>query len=169
MRAALAGLIFLIAIEASAQNRLSRQPRSNSSRDRSTYQQAVLSLPLNGRQQEFLIANSSWAGVATAATMLDVTTTSRCISRYADCQEGNPLLGPHPSTAAKLYGLSFSMLSGQMLASAWMRRKMPNGKLWMAPTIIAGAGHGLAAILNVRTASALASACLIARAQGESR
>ena len=90
------------------------------------------------------------AGVAAAATMLDVTTTSRCMSRYADCQEGNPLLGSHPSTA-KLYGVSFSMLSGQLLASAWMRRKMPNGKLWMAPTIIAGAGHGLAAILNVRT------------------
>lgn len=82
--------------------------------------------------------------------MLDVTTTSRCMSRYVDCQEGTPLLGSHPSTA-KLYGVSFSMLSGQLLASAWMRRKTPNGKLWMAPMIIAGAGHGLAAILNVRT------------------
>src|ERR1700719_5360679 len=42
------------------------------------------------------------AGIATAATMLDVATTSHCMSTYADCQEGNPLLGSHPSTA-KLY------------------------------------------------------------------
>ncbi len=90
------------------------------------------------------------AGVATAATMLDVATTSHCMSSYSECQEGNPLLGSHPSTA-KLYGVSFSMLGGQLLASAWMRHKMPNGKLWMMPPIIATSGHGLAAVLNVRT------------------
>ena len=61
------------------------------------------------------------AGVATAATMLDVATTSHCMSSYSECQEGNPLLGSHPSTA-KLYGVSFSMLGGQLLASAWMPR-----------------------------------------------
>ncbi len=72
------------------------------------------------------------AGIATAATMLDVATTTHCMSTYADCQEGNPLLGSHPSTA-KLYGVSFSMLGSQLLASAWLRRKTPNGKLWVAP------------------------------------
>jgi hypothetical protein len=66
------------------------------------------------------------AGMATAATGLDVATTSHCISTYAACQEGNPLVGSNPSQA-KLYGVSFSMLAGQLLASAWIRRKMPSG------------------------------------------
>jgi hypothetical protein len=44
----------------------------------------------------------------------------------------------------------FSMLGGQLLASAWMRHKAPNGKLWMMPAIIATQA-GLAAVLNVRT------------------
>jgi hypothetical protein len=151
MRVALGGLIFLIAIEASAQNGLTRTGFDTQVAIPRPIQQAVSIAPAKRRDNKsfdgkfFLLA-----GVATAATMLDVTTTSRCMSRYADCQEGNPLLGSHPSTA-KLYGVSFSMLSGQLLAGAWMRRKMPNGKLWMAPMIIAGAGHGLAAILNVRT------------------
>jgi hypothetical protein len=78
------------------------------------------------------------------------------MSTYADCQEGNPLLGSHPSTA-KLYEVSFSMLGGQLLASAWMRHKVPNGKLWMMPPIIATAGHGLAAMLNVGTMHQLSS------------
>ena len=30
------------------------------------------------------------AGIATAATILDVATTSHCMATYADCQEGNP-------------------------------------------------------------------------------
>jgi len=90
------------------------------------------------------------AGVATAATILDVVTTSHCMSTYVNCQEGNPLVGSHPSTA-KLYGVSFSLLGAQLLASAWIRREMPHRKLWMAPPIIASAGHGVAAILNLRT------------------
>jgi hypothetical protein len=96
------------------------------------------------------------AGVATAATVFDVATTSHCMSTYADCQEGNPLLGTHPSTA-RLYGVSFSILGGQLLASAWLRRKNPTGKLWMAPPIITAAGHGLAAVLNLRTMHQLSS------------
>ena len=90
------------------------------------------------------------AGVATAATVFDVATTSHCISTYAACQEGNPLLGSNPSTA-KLYGVSFSMLAGQLLASAWIRHKTPERNLWMIPPIVATAGHGLAAVLNIRT------------------
>ena len=90
------------------------------------------------------------AGMATAATVLDVATTSHCLSTYAACQEGNPLFGSHPSQA-KLYGVSFSMLAGQLLASAWIRRKMPNRNLWMIPPIVATGGHGLAAALNIRT------------------
>ena len=96
------------------------------------------------------------AGIATAATMLDVATTTHCMSTYANCQEGNPLLGAHPSTA-KLYGVSFSMLGGQLLASAWLRRKTPNGKSWLVPPMIATAGHGLAAALNLRTMQHLRS------------
>jgi hypothetical protein len=49
------------------------------------------------------------AGIATAATMLDIATTSHCMSAYADCQEGNPLLGSHPSTGH--IGMRFISLS----------------------------------------------------------
>jgi hypothetical protein len=90
------------------------------------------------------------AGLATAATALDVATTSHCLSTYANCQEGNPLVGSNPSNA-KLYGISFSILGAQMLASAWMRREMPHRKLWMIPPIVATAGHGIATVLNLRT------------------
>jgi hypothetical protein len=90
------------------------------------------------------------AGIATAATVLDLATTSHCMSTYANCQEGNPLLGSHPSQA-KLYGVSFSLLAGQLFASAWLRHRTPDGKMWMVPPIFATAGHGLAAALNIRT------------------
>lgn len=90
------------------------------------------------------------AGIASTATILDITTTSHCLSTYANCREGNPLLGSHPS-AAKLYGVNLSMLAGQILASAWMRREMPHRKLWMIAPIAATASHGIAAALNLRT------------------
>ena len=90
------------------------------------------------------------AGIATTATVLDVATTSHCISTYSQCQEGNPLVGSNPSTA-RLYGISLSILGAQMLASAWLRREMPHRKLWMAPPIVASVGHGIAAALNLRT------------------
>ena len=64
------------------------------------------------------------AGIASVATMLDVATTMHCMSKDAGCQEEDPLLGSHPSQA-KLYGVSFSMLGEQLLASAWLRRKTP--------------------------------------------
>jgi hypothetical protein len=90
------------------------------------------------------------AGIATTATVLDITTTSTCISRYSTCQESNPLLGSHPSTA-KLYGVNLSLLAGEMFASAWLRHQMPHKKIWIIPPIVGAAGHGLAAALNVRT------------------
>ena len=90
------------------------------------------------------------AGIATAATVLDVATTSHCLSTYVNCNEGNPLLGSNPSRG-RLYGVSFSILAGQILASAWLRRAMPHRKLWMIPPITATAGHGVAAALNFRT------------------
>jgi hypothetical protein len=95
------------------------------------------------------------AGMVTAATVLDLATTSHCMSTYGNCQEGNPLLGSHPSQA-KLYGVSFSLLVGQLLASAWLRHRTPDSKLWMVPPIVATAGHGLAAALNIRTMHQLA-------------
>jgi hypothetical protein len=88
------------------------------------------------------------AEMASAATVLDVVTTSRCTS-YGACQEVNPLFGSHPSPG-RLYGISFSLLAGQLCASAWLRREMPRTRLWMIPPLIATAGHGLAAALNVR-------------------
>ena len=90
------------------------------------------------------------AGLASTATVLDITTTSQCLSTYANCREGNPFLGSHPS-AAKLYGVNLSMLAGQMLASAWLRREMPHRKLWMIAPIAATASHGFAAAMNMRT------------------
>ena len=90
------------------------------------------------------------AGMAAGATVFDAVTTSHCMPAYAGCQEANPLLGAHPSSA-KIYGVSFSIFAGQMLASGWVLHKMPNRNLWMVPPIVATAGHGLAAVLNIRT------------------
>jgi hypothetical protein len=91
-----------------------------------------------------------FAGMAATATILDISTTSQCISKYADCTEGNPLFGLHPSPA-KLYGINLSILAGQVFASAWMKRQMPDRKLWMIPAIAATATHAFAAAMNVRT------------------
>ena len=90
------------------------------------------------------------AGMATTATVIDITTTSSCISGYSTCREANPLLGSHPS-AAKIYGVNLSLLAGEIFASAWLRHQMPHRKLWMIPPLVGTAGHGLAAALNVRT------------------
>ena len=72
------------------------------------------------------------AGIATAATMLDVTTTTHCMSKYAACQEGNPLLGSHPSQA-KLYGVSFSMLGGNSLPAPGCEGKLRRGTCGWCP------------------------------------
>ena len=107
MRVVLAGLIFLIAVEASAQNGLTTSGFDTQVAIARPTQQAVSIAPAKRETTRVLDRKFFLlAGVATAATMLDVTTTSRCMSRYVDCQEGNPLLGSHPSTA-KLYGFVF--------------------------------------------------------------
>ena len=157
MRVTLIVLIFVIAQQASAQN-TSASTVFNTTTTVNTEQSQHIFLfasikPPKARilDRKFLVL----AGMATAATVLDAATTSHCISTYTSCQEGNPLLGSHPSQA-RLYGVSFSMLAGQLLASAWLRRKMPDRHLWMVPMIAATAGHGLAATLNVRTMHQLA-------------
>jgi len=157
MRVTWVVLIFLIALRADAQNIPATAVFDTQTAIARPSQPAfsfATAKPTKPRvfDRKFLVL----AGIATAATMLDVATTSHCMSTYVDCQEGNPLLGSHPSQA-KLYGVSFSMLGGQLLVSAWIRHKMPNGKMWMMPLIIATAGHGLAAVLNVRTMHQLSS------------
>src|SRR5690348_10435942 len=125
MRLSLMVLIFVTSLQAVAQNAPTTNvfdtqtvvtPRSQPS---VTFAPVTETKPKVFDRKFFLLA-----GIATAATVLDVATTSHCISTYADCQEGNPLLGAHPSQA-KLYGVSFSMLGGQLLASALIRRKAP--------------------------------------------
>jgi hypothetical protein len=157
MRITLTALIFAVALQAAAQNIPATAVFDAQTAIPRPSQPAFSFTPVKQTKprvfdRKFLVL----AGIATAATVLDVATTSHCMSTYADCQEGNPLLGSHPSTA-KLYGVNFSMLGGQLLASAWMRHKAPNGKMWMMPPIIATAGHGLAAVLNVRTMHQLSS------------
>jgi len=162
MRITLTALIFVVALQAAGQNMpttavfdtqtaIVRPASAQPSQPAFSFASPKPTRP-RVFDRKFLVL----AGIATAATMLDVATTSHCMSTYGDCQEGNPLLGSHPSTA-KLYGVSFSILGGQLLASAWMRHKAPNGKLWMMPPIVATAGHGLAAVLNVRTMHQLSS------------
>jgi hypothetical protein len=158
MRAKLIALIFFVGIQAAGQNIPATAVFDTQTSIVQSSQPAISFASTKPTKpgifnRKFLLL----AGIATAATMLDVATTSHCMSTYGDCQEGNPLLGSHPSTA-KLYGVSFSMLGGQLLASAWVRHKAPDGKLWMMPPIIATAGHGLAAVLNVRTMHQLSSA-----------
>src|ERR1700693_1264619 len=135
MRVRLIALIFVLGLQAAAQNTSASNVFDTQTAIVSHSPRVVAFTPAKEVKprvfdRKFIVL----AGIATAATMLDIATTSHCMSTYADCQEGNPLLGSHPSTA-KLYGVSFSMA--------------PNGKLWMMPPIIASAGHGLAAVLNV--------------------
>jgi hypothetical protein len=151
MRVTLIVLILAIALQASAQNMPASTVLGPSTAVTEQPQQIYLfASPQETKPRVFDRKFLLLAGIATAATALDAVTTSRCMSTYVNCREGNPLLGSHPSQA-KLYGVSFSILAGQLLASAWMRREMPNRKLWMVPPIIATAGHGLAAALNIRT------------------
>jgi len=159
MRVALTVLILAIALRATAQTATTTVFETQTAVARPSHPFQPALGPTTAKEPRARLFDRRFlplAGVATAATVLDVATTSHCMSRYADCQEGNPLLGSHPSQA-KLYGVSFSMLGGQLLASAWMRRRTPDGKLWMAPPIIASVGHGLAAVLNIRTMHDLAS------------
>ena len=108
MRITLTALIFVVALQAAAQN----TPATAVFDTQTAIAQPAIAQP---SQPVFSIASPQptkarvfdrkflvLAGIATAATMLDVATTSHCMSTYADCQEGNPLLGSHPSTA-KLY------------------------------------------------------------------
>jgi hypothetical protein len=142
MRVTLTALIFVVALQAAGQNSPATAVFDTQTAIVRPSQPAFFFAspkPTSPRvfDRKFLVL----AGIATAATMLDAATTSHCMSTYGDCQEGNPLFGSHPSTA-KLYGVSFSVLGGQLLASAWIRHKAPNGKLWMMPPIIATQATG---------------------------
>jgi hypothetical protein len=150
MRATLLILTFALATQASAQTGLaeSRETKNTPAAGRSNYAfSAVASEPTKPRvfDRKFLLLTA----IATTATVLDMTTTSHCLSTYANCREGNPLLGSHPSQA-KLYSISLSTLAGEMFASAWLRREMPHRKVWIIAPIMATVGHGTAAALNAR-------------------
>jgi hypothetical protein len=93
-------------------------------------------------------------GIAAAATIADVVTTSHCLSASTSCQESNPLVGSHPSNA-RLYGFAVSTLAAQVAISALVRHHRPQSKSWMIPPIAAAAAHGTAAVLNQRTTSSL--------------
>ncbi len=153
MRVTLIVLILVIALQASAQNTSASTALETNAVKTEHPQHTFFFKQEKPRllDRKFMVL----AGLATAATALDLATTSHCVATYVNCQEGNPVLGSHPSQA-KLYGVNFSMLAGQLLASAWMHRKMPDRNLWMIPPIVATAGHGLAAALNIRTMHQLA-------------
>ena len=95
MRVVLAGLIFLIAIEASEQNGLTPTGFDTQVAIARPTQQAVSIAPAKREttrvfdRKFFLLA-----GVATAATMLDVTTTSRCMSVMRIVRRGTHCLAP---------------------------------------------------------------------------
>src|ERR1700693_3095020 len=72
------------------------------------------------------------AGIATAATMLDIATTSHCMSTYADCQEGNPLLGSHPST----WHIGMRFISLSLLTTSEIQDWL-SGKLESLPDFVA--------------------------------
>ena len=150
MRVALIVLIFALALQAAAQS----IPASTGLDPNTTIAEHPQHIFLSARKEskprildrKFLLL----AGMATAATALDLATTSHCLSTYANCREGNPLFGSHPSQAT-IYGVTLSMLAGQLFASAWIRRRMPDRNWWMVPPIVATASHGLVGALNIRT------------------
>jgi hypothetical protein len=77
----------------------------------------------------------------------DLESTVHC----SQCRELNPLYGLHP-TRARLYGINAPFLAGQLMISRMLRKRFPEGKSWMIPSLTMSAAHmvGVASNLNAR-------------------
>jgi hypothetical protein len=82
------------------------------------------------------------AGVATVA---DIEITTHCLQTKPNCREMNPLFGSHPSRG-RLYATAVPLTLGQVWFSNYLRKKHPERKLWMLPTLSVTIGHTFGAM-----------------------
>jgi hypothetical protein len=81
---------------------------------------------------------------AVISTIADAELTAHCVATNPDCREVNPLYGSHP-TRARLYLTSAPFTVAQIWFSNRLRKKYPEKKLWMLPTISVTAVHSFGA------------------------
>jgi hypothetical protein len=82
-----------------------------------------------------------------ATMMADLESTLHC----GQCREINPLYGAHP-TRVRLYGINAPFLVGELMVSRMLRKRLPEGKSWMIPSLSMSAAHmvGVASNLHAR-------------------
>lgn len=81
------------------------------------------------------------------ATVADMALTNRCVSA-GTCVEANPLFGSRPS-AARLYGTSMPLLTGETLLSYYLKKHHPESKVWLVGPITTLIAHGAGIASNV--------------------
>jgi len=86
------------------------------------------------------------AALALGSTVADVESTLHCLQ---PCREVNPLYGAHP-TRARLYGTNAPFLVGEIMMSRLVRKRSPERRLWMIPSLSLTMGHMLGVASNLR-------------------
>jgi hypothetical protein len=86
------------------------------------------------------------AALALGSTIADVEATLHC---QQPCREVNPLYGAHP-TRARLYGTNAPFLVGEIMMSRLVRKRSPERRLWMIPSLSLTMGHMLGVASNLR-------------------
>ncbi len=84
------------------------------------------------------------SAVAVASTVADLEFTAHCLASNPRCREANPLYGSHPSRA-RMYAIAMPMTAAQIWFSNHLRKKHPERKLWMIPTLTVTAVHSVGA------------------------
>lgn len=84
------------------------------------------------------------SAVAVASTVADIEFTAHCLATNPRCREANPLYGSHPSRA-RMYAIAMPMTAAQIWFSNHLRKKHPERKLWMLPTLSVTVVHSLGA------------------------
>jgi hypothetical protein len=86
------------------------------------------------------------AALALGSTIADAEVTLHCPQ---PCREVNPLYGAHP-TRARLYGTNAPFLVGEIMLSRLVRKRSPERRLWMIPSLSLTMGHMLGVASNLR-------------------
>ena len=85
------------------------------------------------------------SATAVVSTVADIELTAHCLATNPNCREANPLFGSHPSRA-RMYAIAMPMTAAQIWFSNHLRKKHPERKLWMLPTISVTVVHSLGAM-----------------------
>jgi hypothetical protein len=92
----------------------------------------------------------TFTGVNASLMVVDAELTVHCINTYPlTCREANPVMGSHPGRL-RLYSIGGSVFAFQSLVSYAMRRRDPEGRLWMFPPIVGWITHGIGTAFGIR-------------------